>query len=273
LNSRRLTSAFIIALVVSGIFTYWLSQKVSKTKPAPPPPKSQYVAAISNLEAGQIIRAENLHLVDWPANMPVAGAFTTPEPLVGRVVLYPLAPGEPILDRQLAAPGAGSGLTVKIPDGMRAISLRSDEVVGVAGFLLPGTHVDVLVTLHTAASPEPITTTVLQDVEILAAGQKTEPDPEGKATTATVVTLLVKPEDAERVVLASSQGSVHFVLRNGDDRKEIDGQPVMLSQLSGAAAPPTNTGKPSAPRRVQVSIARPYVVETILGTKQRSDSF
>ena len=143
--TRRLTSAFIIALLVSGVFTFWLSQKFTKHAQAPPPPpKSQYVAAAANMEAGQVIKAESLHLVDWPATVPLQGAFTTTQPLVGRMVLYPLAAGEPILERQLSAPGAGTGLTVKIPDGMRAISLRTDEIVGVAGFLLPGTHVDVL---------------------------------------------------------------------------------------------------------------------------------
>ena len=210
--TRRLASAFIIALLVAGAFTFWLSQKVSKNHPAAAP-KNRYVAATANIEAGQAIHPENLQLIDWPASVPLVGAFTTTDSLNGRVLLYPLAAGEPILDRQLASPGSGSGLTAKIPEGMRAISLRSDEVVGVAGFLLPGTHVDVLVTLHTASSPEPVTATVLQDVEILATGQKTQPDPEGKASTATVVTLLVKPDDAEKVVLASTQGTLHFVLR------------------------------------------------------------
>ena len=271
---RRLTSAFIIALAISGLFTFWLSQKFTKAKPVVAP-KSQYVAATANLEAGQLIRAENLHMVDWPASMPVAGGFTAPEPLVGRVALYPLLAGQPILDRQLAAPGTGSGLTVKIPDGMRALSLRTDEIVGVAGFLLPGTHVDVLVTLRTTNTPEPITTTVLQDVEILAAGQKTAPDPEGKATTATVVTLLVKPEDAERVVLASSQGSVHFVLRNGDDRQSVSDNPVLLSQLTGGAAPATGTHPArSVPHAITfIPANKPYIVETYLGTKQRMDNF
>ena len=88
---------------------------------------------------------------------------------------------------------------------------------------VPGTHVDVLVTLHLSTQPDPVTSTVLQDAEVLATGQKTEPDPEGKPTTATVVTLLVKPEDAERVVLASTQGTVHFVLRNGVDREQYYG--------------------------------------------------
>jgi len=248
--TRRLASAFVIALVISGIFTLWLSQKYSKAKP-PAPPKNQYVAAVANLEAGQVIRAENLRMVDWPANVPLAGAFTRPEPVIGRVVLYPLSGGEPIVDRQLSNPGAGSGLSVKIPDGMRAISLRTDEVVGVAGFLLPGTHVDVLVTLHATPSapntpPDTITTTVLQDVEVLAAGQKIDPDPDGKATTATVV-------------------------RNGADRQDVDGAPVLLSQLSGGAPlPPPAAEKP---RRFPVVVAKTYSVETFLGSKQRMDTF
>jgi pilus assembly protein CpaB len=269
--NRRLTTAFIIALVVSGIFTFWLSQRFSKPqRPAPPPPKSQYVAAASNMEAGQSIRPENLRLIDWPAAVPLVGAYTSPQAVVGRVLLYPLAEGEPILDRQLSTQGGG-GLTVKIPDGMRAISLRTDEVVGVAGFLLPGTHVDVLVTLHIASQPDPITSTVLQDAEILATGQKTEPDPDGKATTATVVTLLVKPADAERVVLASTQGTVHFVLRNGVDREQFTGPPALLSQLSGIAAPAPE--KAAAPKPLQLVTAKPYTVETFLGAKQRTDNF
>jgi pilus assembly protein CpaB len=269
--TRRLASAFIIALIVSGIFTFWLSQRFSKTKAAPPPPKSQYVAAAANMEAGQALRAENLHMVDWPASVPLQGAFTSPQALVGRIVLYPVAAGEPILERQLSSPGSGSGITVKIPNGMRAISLRSDEVVGVAGFLLPGTHVDVLVTLRTSNNPEPVTATVLQDVEVLATGQKIEPDPEGKPTSATVVTLLVTPEDAEKVTLASTQGTVHFVLRNGVDREEVKDPAVLLSQLSGAAPPAAVKEKEKA---VHKTIApKPYSVETFMGTTLRTDNF
>lgn len=269
--NRRLTSAFIIALLISGIFTYWLSQKFTKThSAAPPPARSQYVTAAANLEAGQMLRAENLHLVDWPAAMPLQGAYTNTQALVGRVVLYPLAAGEPILERHLSPPGAGNGITVKIPDGMRAIALRTDEVVGVAGFLLPGTHVDVLVTLHPANIPDAITTTVLQNATVLAAGQKTEPDPDGKPATATVVTILVSPQDAERVDLAATQGTVHFVLRNGADREEIKGTPVLLSQLSGLPA----AGSPEKGSAGPVHAApKPYTVETFMGPTVKTENF
>lgn len=268
--NRRLTSAFIIALVISGIFTYWLSQKYARNRPPAAAPKSQYVAAAVNMEAGQAIKAENLRMVDWPANVPLPGAFSAPQPLVGRIVMYPLAAGEPILERQLANVGAGTGLTVKIPDGMRAISLRSDEIVGVAGFLLPGTHIDVLVTLKPPDS-DPITTTVLQDCEVLASGQKTEPDPEGKPVTATVVTLLVKPEDAEKLDLASTQGIIHFVLRNGVDRQEFKGPPAEFAQLAGGPRP--GPAKAATHKQLQFVAAKPYTVETFMGPTVKTDNF
>lgn len=267
--TRRLTSAFIIALVVSGIFTFWLSQRYSKSaKPAPPTVKSQYVAAAANLDAGQTIKAENLRMIDWPASMPLQGAFNTTQPLVGRVVLYPLAAGEPLLERQLSSPGVGNGITVKIPDGMRALSLRTDEVVGVAGFLLPGTHVDVLVTLHPSNEPDPVTTTVLQDAQVLASGQKTEPDPEGKPTVTTVVTILTTPQDAERVVLASNLGSVRFVLRNSVDRQDVPSLPVLLSQLT-----PLPPQAKAAVQRAERPAPKPYTVETFMGPTVKTDNF
>jgi pilus assembly protein CpaB len=268
--NRRLTTAFIVALLIAFFSTLWLSSKLAKKGgPAPPPAKSQYVAAAANLEADQVIRAENLRMIDWPATVPLNGAFTTPGALIGRIVLYPLSEGEPILERQLSSPGSGIGITAKIPSGMRLIALRTDEIVGVAGFLLPGTHVDVLVTLHTSNSPDPITFTILQDAEVLSAGQKTEPDPEGKATVSTVVTLLVKPEDAERVVLASNQGTVHFVLRNGVDREEFKGPPALLAQLSGIEPPPVK----EPPKPPELPVVKTYSVETILGKAQRMDDF
>jgi pilus assembly protein CpaB len=268
--NRRLTSAFIVALLVSGAFTYWLSQRFNKTaKAAPAAVRTQYVAAASAMEAGQVIRAENVHLVDWPATVPLQGAFTNAQPLVGRIVMYPLAAGEPILDRQLSAPGSGGGITVKIPDGMRAISLRTDEVVGVAGFLLPGTHVDVLVTLHPSTTPDAVTTTVLQDAQVLAIGQKTEPDPDGKPTTATVVTILVNPEDAQKVDLASTQGTVHFVLRNGADREQVKGPPVLLSQLSGILPPAPE----KAAQKQERAAPKPFVVETFMGPTVKTENF
>lgn len=269
MTARRLLLALLLALVGAGSFTFWISRKMAKPV-APAPIKQQYVAAIHPLEPGETLVLANLKLVDWSAPGKLEGAFLKPQDLVGRTVMYPLSAEEPILDRQLAAAGAGLGLSMKIPDGMRAISLRSDQVVGVAGFLLPGTHIDVLLTYHTPDNPDPITATVLQDTEIIAAGQKIQPDPEGKPVPVDVVTLLVKPNDAERVTLAAAQGTVHFVLRNGSDHEHVDDSPAQISELGGPVKPSPRARKVDKPT---LPANQPYAVQTVAGGKQTTELF
>lgn len=184
-----------------------------------------------------------------------------------------MSKGEFINDRQLAAVGSQAGLTAKIPTGMRAIAVRSDDIVGVAGFLLPGTHVDVLMTYRSDTSPEPRTATVLQDVVVLAAGQQIHPDPAGKPITVNVVTLLLKPEDAEKIALAASLGGMYFVLRNGGDRAQAVTTPVGLSQLAGAVSASTSSETTSTKRNVTPSTLKPYEVETYLGDKRVTQFF
>lgn len=263
--------ALVLSLAGSAVFTLWLGKKVSKATPHPAG-ETYYVAAAQNLQAGDVLTAASLKLVSWPTTVPLDGAFPKPDALNGRIVLYPVAAGEPINERQLAAAGSSAGLAMKIPNGMRAISLRSDQVVGVAGFLLPGTHVDVLVNFRVQNTPDTITLTVLQDAQVIASGQKTEPDPQGKPTTADVVTLLVTPGDAEKAVEASSQGSVHFVLRNGGDHAKVPAMPIQTASLSGELLPPA-ANLPIAPvahraevaAREPVHAPKPYVVEMIYG--------
>ena len=274
MNLRRLTTALLIALCISGLCTYLLSRKISAKRTARPP-ALKYVAPVKSLPAGEVLKADDMVLVDWPTTDPVAGAFVKPEDLIGRAALYPMNAGQPITDKFLTAVGSGAGLAGRIPDGMRAIALRSDEVMGVAGFLLPGSHLDVLVTYRTDKSPEPMTATVLQDAQVLAAGHQIQPDPEGKPATVTVVTLLLTPADAERAVLASTQGTIHFVLRSGSDKAKTDNAPIVLSQLSGAPsrAPISTTGRVAPASPVHHSMPRQYIVETIMGDKQRTDTF
>lgn len=271
MNAKRLLTALVIALTISGLFTFWLSRRVSKGGRVSAPQKHLYVAAGKALEAGELLKPGSLELIEWPTTLPLAGGFTKIDEVGGRIVLYPLPKGEPILERQLAAAGAGAGLTADIPSGMRAISVRSDEIVGVAGFLLPGTHVDVLMTYHSTSSPEPQTLTVLQDVVVLAAGQQTRPEPDGKPISVNVVTLLLKPEDAEKVVLATSLGVIYFVLRNGADKEQALTPPVGLDQLAGLSVL-SPTGAAVSPSR-KVQRPKPYQVETILGDKQVVNGF
>ncbi len=264
---RRLSSAFLIALLVSGGCTFLLSRKLHFHSAVVA--TEQYVAAAAPLEAGEVLQAAKLKTVQWPVSVPLVGAFLKPQDVIGRSLLYPLAQGAPILDRDLAIPG--TGLTTKIPDGMRALALRSDEVVGVAGFLFPGSHVDVLVTYRSETAPEPATATVLQNVEVLAAGSQVQPNLDGRPSSVNVVTVLVTPNDAERVVLASTQGTIHFVLRNSADQGEADDPPVGLSQLIPGTVPAISGVQAAAIRRR--TKRAPEVVETVIGDKHSGVSF
>ena len=265
---RRLSSAFLVALLVSGACTYLLSRKLKLHNAVVV--TQEYVAAAAPLNAGEVLEAGKLKLVQWPVSVPLVGAFLKPQDLIGRSLLYPLAEGAPILDRDLAIPG--TGLTTKIPDGMRALALRSDEVVGVAGFLFPGSHVDVLVTYRSETAPEPATATVLQNVEVLAAGSQVQPSLDGKPSSVNVVTVLVTPNDAERVVLASTQGTIHFVLRNSEDHGQVNDPPVGLAQLIPGTGPAPVSAK-RVVRTGSIRRAAPEVVETVIGDKQSGVSF
>jgi pilus assembly protein CpaB len=224
--------------------------------------KVQYVAPSRAMEADEILTSEDTELVDWPGDAPLDGGFKAAADVAGRTVLFPLAKGQPVLERDLSAPGAGSGLAGKIPNGMRAVALRSDEIVGVAGFLVPGSHLDVLVTYSPDHVAEPLTATVLENALVITAGHQIEPDPSAKTPDATVVTLLLTPDQAQRAVLASMQGAIHFVLRNNGDEGPSAKEPVLLSQLAGH---PTLV-QSNSPRRAAkpAAAAKPREIETIL---------
>lgn len=268
MNTRRLTFALLGALVISGGCTLLLGRRMAH-QAVKSEPKIRYVAAAAAIAAGEIVKPEQLSLFDWPASQPVDGAFLKVEEVAGRAAVYPLEKGQIVLNKYLAAPGSGIGLTTKIPEGMRAIALKSDEVVGVAGFLFPGSHVDVLVTYRPPQGPDPITATVLQNAQVLAVGQEVQPDPAGKPKSVGVMTILASPEDAAKLVLASTQGSIHFVLRNGSDQATTANELVQLSQLG---APIPNKAPVRRPEGVSQK-PKAYVVETILGDKQTSASF
>jgi pilus assembly protein CpaB len=270
--AKRLITGLVLALLVSCVFTFWLSKKFAKPVAAAPV-KVQYVAASKSLDAGEVLSSDDLKLVEWPNNQPLDGAFSKADGLVGRILLYPLPADQPIVEKQLASAGAGVGLAPRIPAGMRAISLKSDEVVGVAGFMVPGTHVDVLVTYRTGTNGDQETQTVLQDVQILAVDQKTAPDPQGKPTTANVVTLLVNPDDAEKAVLAAAQGAVHFVLRNGTDHDRVSEKPIMLNGKVDDPAPKQTVGAVVRKAVRTEPEVKPYEVVTVQGNKKSTESF
>ncbi len=147
---------------------------------------------------------------------------------------------------------------------MRAVAIQTNEVNNVSGFLFPGCHVDVLVTLHPADGERPLTATVLQNVVVLSTGEKTEPDPSGKPQNVKQVTVLLTPDDAQKLVLASNQGTVQFVLRNGSDQVQQQRRPVELKDLQGNA-PQT---APVAMKKAPSKVASVYEVETYDGIKK-----
>src|SRR5271169_198518 len=223
-----------MALVVSVVVTFFLYTHIKRQYAMTSRP-IKIVAAARPLEPGQPLTAEDLTLANWPANVPLSGAASRPEAFLGRIVLYPIAAQEPIREPLLAAPGAAVGLTAKIPDGMRAVAIQTNEVNNVSGFLFPGCHVDALVTFRPTDGKDSVTMTVLQNVAVLSTGEKLQPDPAGKPQNVKEVTVLLTPDDAQKLVLASNQGTVQFVLRNGSDQLQAQQRPVGLKDLQGAA--------------------------------------
>ena len=276
MNPKRIVLAVVLAMLIAGVVTYAFYARVRMQR-SDNFKTVKVVAATKPLTAGSPITADSVALVDWPANLAVSGAFTKVEDVIGRSVIYPIDEHQPILDHDVAQAGSGIGLTVKIPEGMRAVSVRSSDVIGVAGFLYPGSHVDVLVTSKVDNSPNPQTQTVLANVEVLTAGQKIEPDPTGKPETVNVVTLLLKPEDGEKLVLASSQGAIQFVLRNGADQNSPDTKPVDMADLMTGMKKPVVQQKKVAVAKPVVKVEKPpvvfYEVETISGSKRSVDKF
>jgi pilus assembly protein CpaB len=267
METRRVVLALGVALLLSVGATLFLYRGVLNR---PKLETKKVVASAKALDAGSALAADSLVLIDWPANLPTEGTFDKVNDVVGRSLIYPVGEKQPIRAQYLAAPGSGIGLTTKIPMGMRGISVKSNEVVGVAGFLYPGSHVDVLVSYRELTTSELVTQIVLQDVEVLTAGQKLEPDPQGKPESVTVVTVLLTPQDAAKLALATQMGNIQFVLRNGADNTKAPPFSVAMLQLAGGEKP-----KP-LPKSRSSAKARPanfYEVETISGDKRSTEKF
>ena len=195
---------------------------------------TQVVVAATNLTMGTRLQETQLKLVPWPEGSPVEGTFTDPQELLSRGLIEAVAANEPITERQLAPLAAGAGLSTVIPEGMRAISVRVNDVVGVAGFILPGSRVDVLVTVRdSSASSEPMTRTVVSKVQVLTAGTSLDQEKakDGEPAQVGVVTLAVLPEDAERIALAQNEGRITLALRNMLDVDQTDTKGVKLGNL------------------------------------------
>jgi pilus assembly protein CpaB len=274
MGTRRLGFALIAALVISLGITSVFYVRITRTQAASRPKTKRIVAAAVALQPGTPINAENLTEIDWPVNVPLEGLIEKKEDVAGHVLMYAVALNQPVLRRDLAA-SASLGLSAKIPDGMRATAVKTNEVTNIAGFIFPGSHVDVLVTLrpeNNAASTE--THTVLQNVQVLSTGTKMDPDPNGKPENVGVVTLLVTPEQSEKLALAQNQGTVHFVLRNGGDSANAEVPPVDMAGLTGIVK---KLPQPEMKHLKQVAgvvkVPEAYTVETLMNGKTTTATF
>jgi len=264
-----------MALAVSLIISFFLYNRIKKQYAMTSRP-IQLVAAAKTLDPGTVIQAGDLIQIEWPVNFPLEGSFTKPQDLIGRVAVIPIAAKEPIREPLLATAGS-TGLTTKIPEGMRAVAVDTNDVTNVAGFLYPGAHVDVLVTFQPdtkgGGNQEWMTSTVLQNVEVLSTGERLVPDPSGKPQKVRQVTLLLSPDDSQKLVLASTQGNIRLILRNGADKEAAEHRPVVFKDFEITSVP-----KPLAPvaRKSAAAPAKPkpaYEVEVYDGTKKNVQKF
>ena len=280
----RVTAILVIALLISGGATYLVYRVLAaRTQPASAA-TTQVVAAARDLPLGTVLKDSDLKMTAWGGEIP-KGGITKKDSIIGRGVIAPVYQSEIIMESRLAASGAGGGLSAIIPPGMRAVAVRVNEIVGVAGFVLPGMHVDVLISgvppgPQTAAGPK--VRTILQNIEVLSAGQNYQKDAEGKPAVVPVVNLLVNPEQAELLSLANNETKIQLVLRNPLDAQPTTPPGIAMAALLGgeSPAPPAKAraathAKPAeAPKPVVLPPPPPpppYSIEVINGP-QRSEA-
>ena len=272
MNRTRLMIGLAAAIVIAFFLSIFVYRQLKNAAVVRPVTTQKIVVAAVPLQVGARVDSSNLKLISWPGGEPVTGMFTRIEDCTNRALITPVVENEPILDAKLAPVAAGAGLPATIPEGMRALSVAVNDVVGVAGFVIPGTMVDVLVTGQTGggAGGDNITRTILENVRVLAAGQKVEQDREGKPQTVPVITLLVSPEDAAKLTMASTEGKIQLALRNTVDAKDVNPAPVLQAVLFAGGAPP-QTGHKVV--RKAPTPPPPYAVEVITGDKRATKTF
>jgi len=288
-----LVGALMFGLLAAVSVSRYLSSAQAYTKNL-----TRVAVAKVAIPVGTKIIPEQVMMVQFPKESTPDGAFESPDKLTGRVAVTNIAPREPITEARLAPEGTAGGLSAVIPEGYRAMTVKVDDVVGISGFIMPGTLVDVVVTIdpdRKAGMEDPISKIVLQNIKVLANGQNIDkPEDQREANSVKAVTLLVTPEQAEKLALAASEGKLQLVMRNSIDQGDEQTTGVNKRGLLGGdrATPAPDPGslkserpepKP-APRRVRVQASSPAVaapvpqaprasVEMIEGAKKRSVDF
>ncbi|MDX1647885.1 MAG: Flp pilus assembly protein CpaB [Longimicrobiales bacterium] len=246
----------LIGATVSGLLAGYVALVYVSEEPAPleaATPSRTIVVAARDLPAGTVVRREDVETITWPGSAIPEGFAAQAGEVVGRGLIVEVRENEPLLAWKIADKEAGGGLPITIPEGMRAVSVEVDEVVGVAGFVLPGTRVDVLATVMPGSDRSQTTTRIiLQNVRALAADQKYQQDIQGEPQYVTVVTLLVTPPQAEALTLAATEGRIQLALRNTLDAEEIDTDGRRMAHLVGRTRRPAPAATPApAPQATQ----------------------
>src|SRR5579864_3574887 len=229
--------SLVFALVVSSVFYQMTARSSGPSKKVESTDQKDVVVTARPLGVGVMVKPADIKVVKMAASAFPKGAFSKVEDVLDRPVISNMLLEEPVLEGRLAAKGSGLGLAPTIPVGMRAVSVRVNDVAAVAGFVLPGMRVDVLVTGRPPNENGDITTTCLQNVLVLSAGQTIQPDARGQAIQAPTVTLLVSPEQAETLTLAGSDGHIQLVLRNSSDQTIEKTPGRYITELYGAGRP------------------------------------
>jgi len=281
---RRQAQFFLILAVFAGGLAALLATQLLRSPAAPAgddrPGTVSVAVAERDMNVGTLLGADDIRLVDWPAGNVPSGYSMSASEVVGRGLLSPVRANEPLLSSKLARPEAGGGMHIMIPEGKRAMSVRVDDVVGVAGFVLPGTRVDVVVTMERGARQgEPTTQVVLQNLEVISAGQSIERNPNGQPQQVAVVTLLVGPDQAEKLALAHSNARIQLALRNPLDVDSVGTSGIQASHLIGGPPVPVQrrAAAPRIPTRLEVEIYRgpersTSTVDPTVGGNREGDS-
>lgn len=275
--NRRLLIILLVAFVIAAFSTFIVVRLVGTRLAAAGRPQSstRLVAAAKDIPLGTVLAPADLTSISVVGTAP-QGAITDPKNAIGRGVVSPIYTGEPILDSRLAPPGSGGGLAATIPQGMRACAVKVDDVVGVAGFVTPGMHVDVLISgvpPNSGNNQNTESHTILQNIEVISAGTDIQKDAEGKPKQVQVVNLLVSPEQAQDLSLAASQMHIQLVLRNPLDTKVAQVPETEMTNLFTGAKPPVVAPKSHGEHVKKAPPAQPFTIQVINGAKTTEQKF
>ncbi len=255
MNRRNRTSLVLaVAVGLAGLATYGVFRTIKSIPVRQVEVATKHVVvAAENLPLGTRVSKEQLKVVGWPAATPVEGTFASIDAVVGRGLISPVQANELLTENKLAPIEAGAGLSPSIPSGMRALSVKTNDVIGVAGFTVPGARVDVVVVVKDRDNS--MARVVVSNLQVLTAGTKydIEQAKDGKPMPSSVVTLLVTPEQAERITLAQSNGSITLVLRNPLDVTPTATSGVRMAGLMGSPST-APVEKPAPSKRAKVSV-------------------